>query len=84
VGRKNLGFGFKGWFSILLGIVLIISGAALAIVGMNGPGPCGPNCGIHNAVLNLVGQRSYSLVYGASIFFLGFFLVALPFLARRE
>jgi hypothetical protein len=84
VGRKNLRLSFKDWFSFFIGVVLLISGAALAIVGMNRVGPCGPNCGIHNAALRLMGERGYSLLYGGSIFLIGIFFVALPFLTRRK
>lgn len=51
-------------FGILLGLLCAAYGLFAAIGGVNGPGPCRVSCGFNIALLGILGQPIYGVVYG--------------------
>ena len=71
--------GFLSFFCIFIGLLLAAVGGGVLFFGMGGVGPCGSSCSFHQALWNVLGQRSYSLVYGLITLLIGLSFMLLPF-----
>ena len=53
-------------FGVSLGAICVAFGVAAMLEGVANAGPCRVSCSFNSAVLSLVGQSTYSLLYGAA------------------
>jgi hypothetical protein len=53
-------------FGVTVGALCLAFGIAAILEGVNGVGPCRISCAFNSALLSLVGQATYSVVYGAA------------------
>lgn len=69
-------------FGSMLGLVAIGYGAVMLFLRPVGIGACRVNCGLEQALLTLLGQPLYNLVFGLTWVALGFAMIVLLTFAR--
>ena len=71
-------------FGVLLGLVCVGYGTVMLLFHPVGIGPCGRHCGIEQALLSLLGQPLYNLIFGLAWTAAGLSLIVLLVLLRAR
>lgn len=53
-------------FGVSIGTLCLAFGIVAMLEGVNGSGPCRVSCAFNSALLTLVGQGTYSVLYGGA------------------